>query len=143
MNDDELLAAVREAMTAMDPVPAEVVDRAHRALTWDVELAALLEEVESLATAGVRSATTVQDRTFESGDIELEVSISSGRIEGLVDPPSAMLSLVVPGREACSLDVDDSGRFAVEVDGLAAAIVVRSETGTTYRTPLLDLLPAI
>lgn len=126
MNDErnpsatDLLALVRSAVAAADPVPASVVTAAKVSLTWltvDAELASLIEDSAVAPLAGVRGRGP-RLLTFEGADTTVVVEVTAvgaGRrlLGQLVDPRPADIEVRhVAG--SLSVRADDLGRFTVD-----------------------------
>lgn len=117
-DDDELTAALGDALADADPVPDTVRAVARGAFAWrtiDAELAELGEVVfdSALDTAGLRdTATGSRQLTFRGGDRELELMIDDGgRLIGqLVPGRAAAVRLDMPER-SLHTDSDRLGRF--------------------------------
>jgi hypothetical protein len=123
---DDVLAALRELYTAIDPAP-DMVDRVLFALDIDrididridIELAAIIEEL-----SGVKGARTVQagiERTrtitFESSSLRITISVPSEEnryLDGWIEPPGELgIELVTPDARFETRS-DEGGRFAFE-----------------------------
>ncbi len=149
MNDDELLAEVKEAIDATDPPPAGLAAMAVRALTWDTESESLAERTYDSKgqMAGMRSDTAVRDLTFEGSGLSIELSLSAEGdhvlVEGLVDglEPDWSVRLHQPGRDPVTLQLDDAGRFDIETSGALADLSVQSNDRVVLRTGLFSLHP--
>lgn len=147
-DDDELLAAVHAAHVALDPPPARLRDSAIRAATWDLDLDALvsLSHDSLLADAGLRTVAAPRDLVFESDGVAIELVIevkptdpAISMIHGEIDPPPDVVVVRSPGRPDREVEVDDAGRFELEVDASLIRVVatlgdrqVGSESITLY-----------
>ncbi len=142
-SDANLLALVRSAVDAHDPVPPAVLAAARASLTWlsvDAELARLVEDSALTGLAGVRSQGGPRLLTFEGGqgDVVLVEVAEQGdrrRLTGQLVPGRAVE--VEVRRTAGSLVVraDELGRFAV--DDLAAGPVSLACRLDADRPPLV------
>jgi hypothetical protein len=123
--DLELLAALRAAATALDPVPDLVVEAAKAAWTWrtiDAELAELTydswsEDMELAGVRGAVAAPTSRLLSFEARDVavELEVVVEGDRrrLVGQIVPPVPGVVEVHHRRGVELVEADTVGRFAV------------------------------
>jgi hypothetical protein len=139
--DDALLAALTDALQAVDPVPDHVVAAASAAFSWrtvDAELAELsFDSAEQ--PLGVRGVDVNRQLTFRSTDLEIELMVTaaeSRRLVGqLVPPDVAEIELVSAGSER-SVSSDHLGRFAFDglVDGPARLVVRSTGPATAVQT---------
>jgi hypothetical protein len=125
LDDEGLLAAVREMLGRDEPPPEWSVDLAKSSYglrAVDAELAALTSD-SGLATAAssVRSGTAPRLVVFDTGDLSLEIEIEpstpvgSWRLVGQLVPASAArIQIRQQGAEPVWVDVDDLGRFAAD-----------------------------
>lgn len=125
--DDELLEALREAVSAGDAVPPAVLEAARAALGWrrlDAELAELVEDSATgeRELAGVRGGTGPRLLTFEGAGASIEVEVEvheSGTARRLVSQVVPAQPVTVEIRHASGITLqlgsDDLGRFAAEV----------------------------
>jgi len=123
--DVELLAALRAAGTALDPVPDLVVESAKAAWTWrtiDAELAELTYDswTDDKQLAGVRGAVaapTSRLLSFEARDVAVELEIvvegDRRRLVGQIVPPRPGVVEVHHRRGVELVEADMVGRFAV------------------------------
>ncbi len=122
LSDDELLAALAEAVAEADLVTDRQREAAQAAFTWrtvDQELAELLHD-SALELTGVRGADDApRTLSFASGALTLEVEIDGDVVIGQVVGGTA--ESVVLQRSAGDdqpLDVDTAGFF--RLDGVGA-----------------------
>jgi len=125
LDDEGLLAAVREVLGDSEPPPGWSVDLAKSSYglrAVDAELAALTSD-SGLATAGsaVRSGTAPRLAVFDTGDLSLEIEIEpstrvgSWRLVGQLNPASpARIQIRQQRAEPVWVDADDLGRFAAD-----------------------------
>jgi hypothetical protein len=125
LDDDGLLAAVREMLGRDDPPPdwsVELAKSSYGLRAVDAELAALTSD-SGLATAGsgVRSGTAPRLAVFDAGDLSLEIEIEpstragSWRLVGQLIPASpARIQIRQQRAEPVWVDADDLGRFAAD-----------------------------
>ncbi len=111
------LAAV---VVARDAVPVSVVEAARASFAWrtvDDELAALVyDSADQLVLAGVRSAGSARQLTFERAGITIEVEVGgAGRpsIVGQIVPPQPGHMEVRHLDGSVHVEVDEMGRFDV------------------------------
>jgi hypothetical protein len=118
MNDDNIEAALRAVLAAVDRVPEAVLAAANAAIGWrdlDADLALLTSE-SGLGLSHLRGGPP-RLLTFRSGQqvIELEVSSAAGatRLLGQLDPPAAADVTIESARGSRSARADSRGRFSV------------------------------
>lgn len=88
--DAELLAQLREAVQAHDPVPAGAIQAARAVLTWrtiDAELAELQFD-SALDASGVRGIAWPRQLSFEAREVSIEIEVDHDRLVGQVVPPT-------------------------------------------------------
>jgi hypothetical protein len=115
-DDDELLAALGEAVQEEDAVPPRVTAMGKGLFSLyslEAELAAL-EQGDKLL-AGVRSSTTgARDLDFTLGDLTLHVEISGRQLSGQVVPPQpGEVDVQTQGDRPRRVEVDELGWFTV------------------------------
>ena len=119
-DDEQLMAALGEAMRAREAVPASFIQTGKNAYAWhniDAELAQLTYDSASdlgLAAA-VRSETaTIRALTFTSDHLSIEVEVTEDSLVGQVVPVRAG-TIEVQAKEAVTgtIPVDEVGCFAV------------------------------
>jgi hypothetical protein len=125
LDDEGLLAAVREMLGREEPPPDWSVDLAKSSYglrAVDAELAALTSD-SGLATArsGLRSGTEPRLAVFDTADLSLEIEIEPGtragswRLVGQLIPASpARIQIRQQQAEPVWVDADDLGRFAAD-----------------------------
>ena len=118
-DDEQLLAALREAIKARQAVPAWFVDTAKSAYAWhniDAELAQLTydSEADLDRAAAVRSETaSIRALTFTSPHLTLELEVTENSLVGQIIPPRAGTLEVHTTAGVTSSPVDEIGCFAV------------------------------
>ena len=118
LSDDQLLAALAEAVAETDLVTDRQREAARAAFTWrtvDAELAELLHD-SALESSGVRGADDApRTLSFASGGLTLEVEVDGDVVMGQVVGASAR-SVVMQRSIADDqpLDVDPAGFFRIE-----------------------------
>ncbi len=98
LNDDELLAALRDALAERQRVPAEFTEAARSAFAWhniDAELAQLT--YDSVRDADVAPATraeaaSIRALTFTSARLTIELDVAEDSLVGQVVPLSPQSS---------------------------------------------------
>jgi hypothetical protein len=120
LTDDELLEALRRAVTARDAVPADFVAAAKQAFAWhniDAELAQLTydsrEAGHALATR--TEAASIRALTFTSDRLTIELEVAQDSLVGQVVPAQPAVITVLPrtGSEIV-ITADEIGCFSVE-----------------------------
>jgi len=129
LDDEQLLAALREALGASDPPPAWCVELAKESFalrTIDAELAALTEDSALDGTALTRSARLRADSTprfavFDADGLNVEIEMSPGpqagswQLVGQLTPPAvATVGIRRPPHDQTTVTADDLGRFLVD-----------------------------
>ena len=151
--DATILAAAREVIARLDPVPAGLTDR----IKFEITLAALHAEIadlERLPLAGVRGDDTAyvptESVTFTSSSLSLMVTVAAEdpgrehptvRIVGWVTAGGAEVELFVAGRSFQAVS-DAHGRFVIEgVPRGSARFVLRAPggTGRPVITPTMEI----
>jgi hypothetical protein len=119
-DDEELLAALGEAIRAREEVPEWFVETGKNAYAWhniDAELAQLTYDSDSDqdAVAAVRSeAASIRALTFTSARLSIELEVAGGSLVGQIIPPRAGTLEVHTTAGVTTLPVDEIGSFAVE-----------------------------
>ncbi len=132
--DDQILAMLRRALEAADPVPETARRAARAAFTWrsiDAELAELVYDSAEEDVAGVRGTETARQVAFRAPGVEVEVMVthSGGRriVGQLVPPQSARIELQTPDGNQIT-GTDTLGRFSFDdVPSGPARLVVRGD----------------
>ena len=151
LDDDELLAMLAEAIERSDPVPQHVLDAAKAVpelAGLDAELAQLTFDSDR-ELAGVRSAGTGRQLSFEAGPIDLELVVhtemAAGRrvvvIEGQVAPADVVEGSLVsadPFSRPVVAVSDDLGRFRFgDAPVGAIRLVVRTDDAQMVARPVV------
>jgi hypothetical protein len=120
-DDDQLLAALGEAIRARQDVPDAFVEMGKGAYAWhhiDAELALLTYDsrTDHNRTAAVRSeAASIRALTFTSARLSMELEVAEDCLLGQVIPARAgMLEAQTSAGASTSTPVDEIGCFAVE-----------------------------
>jgi len=119
-DDDELLAALGEAMRARRAVPDWFVEMGKNAYGWhniDVELAQLTYDSsrDQDVVAAVRSeAASIRALTFTSSRLSIELEVAESSLLGQIVPPRAGTLEIHTTAGVTSSPVDEIGCFAVD-----------------------------
>jgi hypothetical protein len=114
-DDDDLLAALRAAMSARSQVPPEFIRAAWHAV--DAELAALtVDSGREPAAAGTRSeSVSIRALTFSSAHLTIEVEVTESSLIGQVMPPrEGTVEAQTRDGATTAVPVDGIGCFSVE-----------------------------
>ena len=121
-DDEELLAALGEAMRAWQAVPEWFVETGKNAYAWhdiDAEMAQLTYDSDSDTDRGraaaVRSeAASIRALTFTSARLSIELEVAQSSLLGQIIPPRAgTLEVHTTAGVTCS-PVDEIGCFVVD-----------------------------
>lgn len=118
--DDKLLAALREALSASEAVPAWFVETGKNAYAWhniDAELAQLTYDSFSdqrTATATRSETASIRALTFTSANLSMELEVSEDSLLGQIIPPRAGMLEIHTKTGVITTSVDEIGCFAVE-----------------------------
>jgi len=121
LDDDQLLARLARMARRLDPVPEAVAEGARDSFTWrtiDAELAELVYDSRGdRELAGVRSAESSRQLTFQGPELTVEVELSAeGALVGqLVPPQAATVEVRQAGAASRVVTADRLGRFAAGV----------------------------
>ena len=126
-DDDQLLAALREAFRSKRSVPAEFTATAKAAFVWrdiDAELATLtwdsvLADTEAELAGQCAESASLRSLTFMSGELTLEIEVTESALLGQLVPPG-------PGRiEVRTVDGDVVAAVINQVGGFTICPVPR------------------
>ena len=121
--DERILSQVGRLYDALDPVPADLVDRLQFAITLDalhVEIAKLqLASSGELAMRGAEQVNAVKTLTFSSESVTTMVTISSDgpdrvRIDGWAAPGANASVELHQGSTTREVTADPEGRFVFD-----------------------------
>lgn len=121
--DELLLAGLRRAATAIDPMPEALARVGRESLTWrrvDAELAALLSDssVDDERLALVRSTGSARAVAFEAGGFTIELDIlgtgAQLTLVGQLVPPRTATIEVQASELRATVEADEHGRFRAE-----------------------------
>jgi hypothetical protein len=118
-DDDELLAALDDALSARRAVPRDFVEAAKNAFAWhgiDAELAQLTyDSTRATDLVAVRSDdASVRALTFTSPRLTIELEVIDDTLLGQVVPAqAATIEVQVQGTAAACVSSDEIGCFSV------------------------------
>jgi len=145
-DDDELLAALGEAIQAREEVPEWFVETGKNAYAWhniDAELARLTYDSsrDRDAVAVVRSeAASIRALTFTSAQLSVELEVTAGSLVGQIIPPRAGTLEVHTTAGVASSPVDEIGCFAVTpIPNSPFRLRCRTEDGADVLTGWITL----
>ena len=145
-DDDELLAALGEAIQAREEVPEWFVETGKNAYAWhniDAELARLTYDSsrDRDAVAVVRSeAASIRALTFTSAQLSIELEVTAGSLVGQIIPPRAGTLEVHTTAGVASSPVDEIGCFGVTpIPSSPFRLRCRTEDGTDVLTGWITL----
>jgi hypothetical protein len=145
-DDEQLLAALGEAMRARREVPEWFVETGKNAYAWhniDAELAQLTYDshLDTGATLAVRSeAASIRALTFTSGQLFIELEVASGSLLGQIVPPRAGTLEVHTTGGVTSWPVDEIGCFTVDpIPASPFRLRLRMEDGADVLTGWITL----
>jgi hypothetical protein len=119
-DDDNLQAALREAMWTRSDVPSGVVEAARNAYSWrtiDAELAELTFDSsrEPYAAATRSESASIRALTFTSAHLTIELEVTENALIGQVMPPRAgTLEARTAEGGSVTAEVDGIGCFSIE-----------------------------
>jgi len=145
-DDEELLAALGEAIRAREEVPEWFVETGKNAYAWhniDAELAQLTYDSsrDRDAVAVVRSeAASIRALTFTSIRLSIELEVGEGTLLGQIIPPRAGTLEVHTTAGVASTPMDEIGCFAVApIPNSPFRLRCRTEDGTDVLTGWITL----
>ena len=118
--DDKLLAAICDALSASEAVPAWFVETGKNAYAWhniDAELAQLTYDSDSdqpMATATRSETATIRALTFTSANLSMELEVTEDSLLGQIIPPRAGMLEIHTKTGVITTTVDEIGCFAVD-----------------------------
>jgi hypothetical protein len=119
-DDEQLLAALGEAIKARAAVPSWFTETGRNAYAWhniDAELAQLTYDsrTDADAMAATRSETaTIRALTFTTAHLSIELEVAGGSLLGQVVPPQAGTLETRTMAGMTTSPVDEGGFFTVE-----------------------------
>lgn len=145
-DDEELLAALGEAIRAREQVPEWFIETGKNAYAWhniDAELAQLTYDSsrDRDAAAAVRSeAASIRALTFTSGRLSIELEVGESTLLGQIVPPRAGTLEVHTATGVASSPVDEIGCFSVTpIPASPFRIRCRTEDGADVLTGWITL----
>ena len=145
-DDEELLAALGDALRARQEVPEWFVETGKNAYAWhniDAELAQLTYDslVDRERAAVVRSeAASIRALTFTSTRLSIELEVGEGSLLGQIIPPRAGTLEVHTTAGVTSSPVDEIGWFAVApIPNSPFRLRCRTEDGADVLTGWITL----
>lgn len=145
-DDDELLAALGEAIRAREEVPEWFVETGKNAYAWhniDAELAQLTYDSsrDRDTVAMVRSeAASIRALTFTSTRLSIELEVTAGSLVGQIIPPQAGTLEVHTTAGVASSPVDEIGCFSVTpIPNSPFRLRCRTEDGADVLTGWITL----
>jgi hypothetical protein len=150
-DDEELLAALGEALRARDGVPGWFVEMGKNAYAWhniDAELAQLTYDSYSETglerAAAVRSeAASIRALTFTSARLSIELEVGERSLLGQIIPPRAGTVETHTTAGVTTWPVDEIGSFAVEpIPASPFRLRFRTADGADVLTGWITLLTA-
>jgi plasmid stability protein len=146
LTDDELLEALRRAVTTREAVPADFVAAAKQAFAWhniDAELAQLTYDSRAAdhALATRTEAASIRALTFTSGRLTIELEVAQDSLVGQVVPAQPAVITVLPrtGSEIV-ITADEIGCFSVEpIPGGQFRLRCRTSAGVETMTGWITL----
>jgi len=119
-DDDDLLAALREALRAREAVPPEFVEAAKNAFAWhniDAELAQLTYDSsrDRAYEPSVRAEdASIRALTFTSAHLTIELEVTTDSVVGQIIPAQAGVIAVRPrDRPETEFPADEIGCFSI------------------------------
>ena len=145
--DEELLAELRDAISARRAVPPEFVEAAKNAFMWrniDAELAQLTYDSthgSELAAATRSEAATIRALTFTSSRLTIEVEVTDDSVLGQIVPAQlATIEVQAQSGPRSVITTDEIGCFSIQPIP-AGPFRLRCQTGagTDILTGLITL----
>ena len=146
-DNDDLLAALREALRAREAVPPEFVEAARNAFAWhniDSELAQLTydssRDPEYQPSLRAESAS-IRALTFTSVHLTIEVEVTQGSLLGQIIPAQAGVITVQP-RDGAEVEfpADEIGCFSVRpIPAGPFRLYCRADAGADAQTGWITL----
>ena len=146
-DDDQLLAALGEAMRASQAVPARFIETAKNAYAWhniDAELAQLTYDSsrDESWSATVRSETaSIRALTFASPHFSIQLEVTEDSLLGQIMPSrEGTIEAQTRGGATTTTAVDQFGRFSIEpVPASPFRLHYRTAEGTNLATDWVTL----
>jgi hypothetical protein len=145
-DDDQLMAALAEALQAESDVPREFIEAGQAAFTWhsiDAELAALtFDSATETMAAAVRSAeATPRFLTFTAADLTIGLEIGQDEVIGQIVPPQPGHVDAYPVRGAAlTATIDEIGFFIIRsLPASPFRLHCHADTGVSVLTTWITL----
>ncbi len=143
-DDDELMAALAEAVSETDEVGDRRREAARAAFTWrsvDAELMELLHDSALEAGAAVRGAADPgRLLAFGRGELTVEIEVGAGAVSGQVLPAQdATVTLQATDVEDRTVAADGAGFFRIEEVGSGPVRFVVTTSEHTLTTAWVTL----
>jgi hypothetical protein len=145
-DDEELLAALAQALRAREAVPEWFVETGKNAFAWhniDAELAQLTYDSrrDRDVAAATRSETaSIRALTFTSGQLSIELEVGESTLLGQIIPPRAGTLEIHTAAGVASSPVDEIGCFGVSpIPASPFRIRCRTEDGADVLTGWITL----
>jgi len=146
-DDEQLLAALREALDADEAVPPEFIELGKNAFAWhniDAELAQLTYDSrhEPDAALSLRAeAASIRALTFTSAHLTIELEVSEDSVLGQVIPAQSGM-IEIQGREGttATIEADAVGCFLIRpIPGSPFRLRFRTADGSDILTGSITL----
>ena len=144
-DDEQLLAALGEALRAGSSVPASFLEAARSSFAWrtiDADLAALTyDSAREEATLTRAEPATLRSFTFVARHLTIELHLSEGALHGQVVPPQAgELELRAARGPVRSVPIDEVGYFSLgALPSGSFRLLVRTADGASVLTEWISL----
>jgi len=138
-DDDVLMRLLGETLDETEPLSDELVatvaDAAFELRRLDAVLADMIFD-STLTAGGTRGDDTSRNLVFsKSGvEVELEIEADGESVHGLVQPADTACDIETPAGTT-PIDVDDAGRFDINVDARRFRVILTPPTGSRIATP--------
>jgi hypothetical protein len=141
-DDDQLLAAVDDALREARDVPREFVEAGKAAYAWhniDAELAALTYDSADdrrLAAATRAERAALRDLTFATPQLKIHIQVTDKALHGQIVPPQRSdIELRTSQQPPVVISTDDDGWFTVQPIPIGSfRLHCRTATGATALT---------
>lgn len=144
--DDAALADIRRHWEALDPVPADLVERVRFAVALSTVDTELLRLIETESLAAVRGDERTRLITFGGDTMTIMVNVSpnddgSARLDGWLSPPAACAIELRTSRGPLRTEADGDGRFALAAvpAGGVQLVATPPGSGRTVTTPAFSV----